>query len=464
MMITDELIEKFRKGMIIKDRKYLSKNYPNCFLGKEAVDWLVFNAGCKNRKDALKLGNDLMDKGVFKHVVGEHKLKDKDLFYDFIINTDSSSPKNLFTRIGGKPAVCAVVDDFVDRLAGNKVLNANPQIKAAFGRVPVPGLKYSIMEIVCQATGGPQTYTGLNMRESHAHLKITESEWTAFAEEFGNTLAKFKVPETERNELFAIVGSLKDDVVTGDTLYARLGGVTAIAAVVDDFLERIVKNPVLNENPALKHANEHASMPSFKYLVTELVCMATGGPQKYNGKTMKTAHKNMNISEKDWVAFAGDFKATLDKFGVPTKEQNELFAIVGSLKGDIVQPPGPKTLYDRLGGFYAIATVVDDFIDKILTDYTLNSNPVLKEVNAKASPPLLKYSVTELVCQVTGGSQRYTGASMKDSHKNMKITDKEWHTFVALFKGTLDKFKVPVQEQTELVGIVATLKNDIVTA
>jgi len=463
LIVTDALIDKFKKGMILKDRKYLGKVYPNSFVGKEAVDWLMFNCSCQSRKNAIKLGNDLMEKKVFEHVVGEHNFKDKDLFYKLIIDTTPSSPKNLFSRLGGKSAIASVVDDFVDRIKGNKVLLANPNVKEAFDRVSGAGLKFSIIELVCMATGGPQSYTGTNMRESHFHLKVTEAEWVAFAEDFKATLDKFKVPETETKELFTIVESLKDDIVTGDTLYSRLGGVTAIAAVVDDFLERIANNPILNANPHLKKANEHVSMPAFKYLVTEMVGMATGGPQKYSGKSMKTSHKHLQIREKEWEAFAGDFKITLDKFKVPSKEQVELFTIVGSLKGDIVQPAA-RSLYDRLGGFYGIATVVDDFIDRMLTDYTLNSNPALKEINAKTSPPLLKYSVTELVCQVTGGPQKYTGASMKDSHKNMKINNREWTQFVALFKQTMDKYQVPVPEQTEIVGIVATLKNDIVTA
>ena len=70
--------------------------------------------------------------------------------------------------------------------------------------------------------------------------------------------------------------------------------------------------------------------------VTELVCQVTGGPQKYLGRSMKESHKHLNITEKEWDAMASDFKTTLDKFKVPAKEQEELFAIVGSTKADIV--------------------------------------------------------------------------------------------------------------------------------
>ncbi len=67
--------------------------------------------------------------------------------------------------------------------------------------------------MVCGATGGPQQYTGRSMRDSHAHLKITADEWTAFVDDFHQTLDKFAVPERERGELLAILGSTRGDIV-----------------------------------------------------------------------------------------------------------------------------------------------------------------------------------------------------------------------------------------------------------
>ena len=69
--------------------------------------------------------------------------------------------------------------------------------------------------MVCWASGGPQQYSGRGMRESHEQLKITEAEWAAFCKDFDDTMAKFSVPDAERNELFAIVQSTKGDIVTG---------------------------------------------------------------------------------------------------------------------------------------------------------------------------------------------------------------------------------------------------------
>lgn len=125
-------------------------------------------------------------------------------------------------------------------------------------------------------------------------------------------------------------------------LYERLGGVYAIATVVDDFIERLLVNDVLNANPAINEARQRVPKAGLKFQVTALVSQSTGGPQKYAGRTMKDSHKHLNITEKEWEALVSDFKLSLDKFNVPEKEQQELFAIVGSTKGDIVMGAAAK--------------------------------------------------------------------------------------------------------------------------
>ena len=120
------------------------------------------------------------------------------------------------------------------------------------------------------------------------------------------------------------------------SLYDRLGGVYAIAAVVDDFINRIMDNPRLNANPKVDEAHHRVSRAGFKYLVTEMVCWATGGPQKYTGRSMLDSHEHLDITDGEWQAFMADFQACLTKFSVPAAEQRELFAIVESTKGDIV--------------------------------------------------------------------------------------------------------------------------------
>lgn len=123
-----------------------------------------------------------------------------------------------------------------------------------------------------------------------------------------------------------------------------------------------------------------------------------------------------------------------------------------------------KALYERLGGVYNIASVVDAFIDRLLVDDVLNANPAIAAARARVPKAGLKFQVTSMVCEVTGGPCKYTGRDMKTAHARLNINEKQWDAMVADFRATLDQFKVPKQEQDELVAIVASTKGDIVTA
>jgi hemoglobin len=120
------------------------------------------------------------------------------------------------------------------------------------------------------------------------------------------------------------------------------------------------------------------------------------------------------------------------------------------------------SLYDRLGGLYNIATVVDDLIDRVMADPRLNANPRVDEAHHRVSPAGFKYYVTELVCQTSGGPQQYSGRSMGDSHRHLMITDDEWDAFMDDLQQSFERFGVPEPEQDELKAIVESTKESIV--
>ncbi len=122
------------------------------------------------------------------------------------------------------------------------------------------------------------------------------------------------------------------------------------------------------------------------------------------------------------------------------------------------------TLYDRLGGVYSIAAVVDDLIDRVMHNPVLNANPAVDEAHHRVSAAGFKYYVTEMVCWATGGPQNYTGRTMRESHKDLKITESEFAAFRKDFDDTMAKFNVPEAEQMELFAIVQSTKGDIVTS
>ncbi|MGC2077467.1 MAG: group 1 truncated hemoglobin, partial [Xanthobacteraceae bacterium] len=129
--------------------------------------------------------------------------------------------------------------------------------------------------------------------------------------------------------------------------------------------------------------------------------------------------------------------------GAASKRQNLIGVVYPE---ELMATEGVPSLYERLGGVYSIATVIDDFIDRIMIDPRLNA----------------KYLVTEMVCWATGGPQKYTGRSMKDSHQDLMINATEWEAFLDDLQQTLDKFAVPQAEQAEIKTIVASTRADIV--
>jgi hemoglobin len=126
-------------------------------------------------------------------------------------------------------------------------------------------------------------------------------------------------------------------------------------------------------------------------------------------------------------------------------------------------PANRPSLYERLGGVYSIATVVDDFIERLLVEPTLNANPAISEARARVPKAGLTFQVTALVCGVTGGPCKYTGRPMKEAHQHLNITQVQWEAMLVDFRATLAKFKVPQTEQEELIAIVENTKSDIVS-
>jgi hemoglobin len=129
----------------------------------------------------------------------------------------------------------------------------------------------------------------------------------------------------------------------------------------------------------------------------------------------------------------------------------------GKKGGDTTTTASNKTLYERLGGQDAIKAVVKDFVEEnVAKDTRINAR------FANSDIPHLEQMLTEQICAGTGGPCKYTGKNMKEAHTGMKITEDEFNALVEDLKKSLDKFKVPAQEQQDLLGVLGPMKPDIV--
>lgn len=137
--------------------------------------------------------------------------------------------------------------------------------------------------------------------------------------------------------LLSVVGPSTTVVAQGGkSLYKRLGGYDALAAVTDDFITRLATDKTLGR--FFVGASDNSKM-RIRQLVLDQLCAATGGPCVYIGRDMKTAHKGLGITEEDWNISVKHLLATLTKFKVPEKEQKEVATAITGLKADIVEKP-----------------------------------------------------------------------------------------------------------------------------
>jgi hemoglobin len=121
--------------------------------------------------------------------------------------TLNAKSKPLYDRLGGKPAITAVVDDFVANVAADKRINRY------FANANIPRLKRLLVEQICAGSGGPCTYTGRDMKSAHRGLGIGNGDFNALVEDLGKSLKKFKVPAREQKELVAILAPTRPDIV-----------------------------------------------------------------------------------------------------------------------------------------------------------------------------------------------------------------------------------------------------------
>jgi len=133
------------------------------------------------------------------------------------------------------------------------------------------------------------------------------------------------------------------------SLYDRLGGAFAIAAVVDHFSDALISNPIVgqsSENPALRewHTNNLARLPGLKFMRTLWVCDISGGPQTYAGTEpgrtalgLEEAHRDLKISPEEFDEVAAELTRTLDHFGVPDQEKEEVLGAFAAHKDEVTE-------------------------------------------------------------------------------------------------------------------------------
>lgn len=257
--------------------------------------------------------------------------------------------------------------------------------------------------------------------------------------------------------------------VYGDpgTLYSRCGGVFGVAAFVDRCMDMWMADPILNANQAVTTWHQKAQRCGFKFLVVQIVCNLTGGPQRYTGRPIDEAHKHLNISEDEWGAFMQIFNEVCAEFGLPDEVVGDLNALMISMEMDCVvypgetAPPAPRpflppggSVYARAGGVYPIALFADRLVDALLEDERVEI-PMDPQKRNEAS---LKYLFTEFMCSLCGGPEVVTARGYDEAM--LLVPKSAWPILIATAQIAADH--LPAAVQSSIIQALQRSQADIV--
>jgi hemoglobin len=385
-----------------------------------------------------------------------------------------SQPASLYARIGGDAAVNAAVDVFY-----RKVL-ADERINQFFEGVDMDKQAAKQKAFLTMAFGGPNNYTGEDMRLGHAHLVekgLNDSHFDAVMDNLGATLTELGVPGNLISEAAAIAESTRKDVLAGYTaeekaargggqsLYDRIGGEAAVNAAVDVFYRKVLADERINQFfEGVDMENQAAKQKAF-------LTMAFGGPNNYTGEDMRLGHahlveKGMNASHFD--AVMENLGATLTELGVPDDLIGEAAAIAESVRGDVLagftdeekaaRAGGGQSLYERIGGDAAVDAAVDLFYRKVLADDRINQ--FFEGVDMEKQAAKQKAFLT----MAFGGPHSYTGEDMRKGHAHLVekgLNDSHFDAVMENLGATLKELGVADDLITEAAAIAESTRNDV---
>jgi len=253
-----------------------------------------------------------------------------------------STTTPLFERLGGEAAVNAAVDKFYRRVL------ADDRINRFFEGVDMDRQAAKQKAFLTMAFGGPNNYTGEDMRKGHAHLVekgLNDSHFDAVVENLGATLSEMGVSNELIGEVAAIAETTRSDILAGFTdeekasrarqasLYDRIGGQAAVDAAVDKFYRRVLADDRINR------FFEGVDMERQATKQKAFLTMVFGGPNSYTGEDMRKGHAHLvekGLNDSHFDAVVEDLGATLAEMGVPNELIGEVAALAETTRADVL--------------------------------------------------------------------------------------------------------------------------------
>ena len=362
----------------------------------------------------------------------------------------AAKPASLYEKIGGEASVNAAVDIFY-----RKVLK-DERIKHFFTGIDMAKQAAKQKAFLTMALGGPNKYTGEDMRKGHAHLVakgLNNSHFDAVMENLAATLIELKVPGDLIAQAAAIAESTRKDVLAGEpSLYEKIGGEAAVNAAVDIFYRKVL------QDGRIKQFFEGVDMAKQSAKQKAFLTMAFGGPNNYTGEDMRKGHAHLvakGLNNSHFDAVMENLGATLTELKVPGELIAQAAAIAESTRKDVL---AGATLYEKIGGEAAMNAAVDLFYRKVLQDdrikHFFEGTDMVKQAAKQKA----------FLTMALGGPNNYTGEDMRKGHAHLVakgLNDSHFDAVMENLGATLTELKVPGELIAQAAAIAESTRKDV---
>jgi hemoglobin len=252
----------------------------------------------------------------------------------------------LWERLGGEKGVGHIVDDLIEAALADPQVNFFRGGKFKMTPDQVAQMKRRLVTLTSAVGGGPLKYEGRSMKKVHEGMGITEEEFDALLAHLTKALLRNQVRPADVAALREMIALTRPDIVgkrpadstrEGATLWERMGEEKGVARIVDDFVEAISADPRVNFFRRGKFPNGPEQVAQIKKHFVALASALSNGPLKYEGRSMKTIHETMNITEEEFDALLAHLKIVLARHGVRAEDAAVVVKAVASTRKDIVR-------------------------------------------------------------------------------------------------------------------------------
>lgn len=259
----------------------------------------------------------------------------------------------------------------------------------------------------------------------------------------------------------------------GNTLWERLGGKPNVERIINDCVIAAIADPRVNFFRNGSHKLTPEQLTELKKKLVLLTSAATGGPDKYSGKSVKEAHRGMGITDAEFDALLVHLRIALVRNGI--KDPKDVAAITEAaavVRADIVQPvqsvqqpkgmEPPKSLWERLGGEDKVRKVVSDWVDASIADPKVDFFRGGQRPMTAAQIADMKQKIVALASAVGGGPYKYEGMSMREVHKGMGITDGQFDAVIGHLRAAMLRHEVNKLDIFFIIQAISARRPDIV--